>query len=66
MFRARGSGSVDLCGPFEKSPYPTVIGTAVADLVASQSEYSLPTVSGMIFASGSEININAPQNPVTE
>ena len=47
---ARGAESLGGCGEIGRSSFPSLIGSTVADTVASHSKYSLPTVSGFTTA----------------
>ena len=46
LLRAHGVGTLDGRGEVSWSCFPTSIGSTIADSVASQSNYSLLTVSG--------------------
>ena len=63
MSCASESAPVNLWGAFRKRPYPSVIVTTAGDSVASCSQYSLPTVTGL---TSGEINANFCPNLLTE
>ena len=57
LLHARGAGNLDVRGQPSRSTLPSVVGSILADSVASQSRYSLPTISGLrfTFASGGTV-----------
>ena len=47
VLRARGVSRLGVREQGVRSPFPSYIGSTIFDIVASQSRFSLPTVSGL-------------------
>ena len=66
LVRSRGLGALGSRGGPGRSPYPSAVGSFLGDSVASQSHYSLQTVTGMTAASGSGAVTDLPVCRCTE
>ena len=64
--RSRGISAVGLHGVPGRSPVPNSMVSNRADIAASRSQYSLPTVTGLTGLSGSEADFGLRASPVSK